>query len=198
LEFLWRAVGYDVAFIGLRGPGHAVPFERQGDPLGCGRRLVRLCCAAERRKQISMQATYLDVTEEAGRAFFTRRITGPVVMLNLLRFRAQADYSATPHLAPPEPIDGATAYQRYIEHTLPLLRKSGGNVILFGRGGPFLIGPPDERWDAALLVRQRSVADFIAFASDKEYLAGVGHRTAALEDSRLLPLVEAEIPPAND
>ena len=31
-------------------------------------------------------------------------------------------------------------------------------------------------------------------ASDKEYLAGVGHRTAALEDSRLLPLVEAEIP----
>jgi hypothetical protein len=38
----------------------------------------------------------------------------------------------------------------------------------------------------------------IRFASDKEYLAGVGHRTAALEDSRLLPLVEAEIPPAND
>jgi hypothetical protein len=41
-------------------------------------------------------------------------------------------------------------------------------------------------------VQQRSVADFMAFASDKEYLAGVGHRTAALEDSRLLPLVEAE------
>jgi hypothetical protein len=40
--------------------------------------------------------------------------------------------------------------------------------------------------------RQRSVADFMAFASDKEYLAGVEHRTAALEDSRLLPLVEAE------
>jgi hypothetical protein len=147
---------------------------------------------SERRKQMSIQTTYLDVTEEAGRAFFTRRITGPVVMLNLLRFRAQADYSATPYLVPPEPIDGATAYQRYIEHTLPLLRKSGGDVMFFGRGGPFLIGPSDERWDAALLVRQRSVADFMAFASDKEYLAGVGHRTAALEDSRLLPLVEAE------
>jgi uncharacterized protein (DUF1330 family) len=141
---------------------------------------------------MSIQTTYLDVTEEAGRAFFTRRITGPVVMLNLLRFRAQADYLATPHLAPPEPIDGATAYKRYIEHTLPFLRKSGGDVTFLGRGGPFLIGPPDERWDAALLVRQRSVADFMAFASDKEYLAGVGHRTAALEDSRLLPLVEAE------
>jgi uncharacterized protein (DUF1330 family) len=141
---------------------------------------------------MSIQATYLDVTQEAGRAFFMRRITGPVVMLNLLRFRAQADYSATPHLARPEPIDGATAYQRYIEHTLPLLRKSGGEALFFGRGGPFLIGPSHERWDATLLVRQRSVADFMAFASDQEYLAGVGHRTAALEDSRLLPLVEAE------
>ncbi|MEO6303022.1 MAG: DUF1330 domain-containing protein, partial [Bacteroidia bacterium] len=39
-------------------------------------------------------------------------------------------------------------------------------------------------------IRQNSVADFIAFASDKEYLKGIGHRTAALEDSRLLPLVE--------
>jgi hypothetical protein len=31
----------------------------------------------------------------------------------------------------------------------------------------------------------------MAFASDAAYLEGVGHRTAALEDSRLLPLVEA-------
>lgn len=45
-----------------------------------------------------------------------------------------------------------------------------------------------------MLVRQRSVSDFIAFASNQEYLAGTGHRTAALEDSRLLPLVEEEVP----
>ena len=60
------------------------------------------------RNQMPSQTTYLDVTEAAGRALFMRRITGPVVMLNVLRFRAQADYSATPHLAPREPIDGAT------------------------------------------------------------------------------------------
>ena len=82
-----------------------------------------------------MQDTYLDVTEEAGRAFSMRRISGPVVMLNLLRFRAQADYSATPHLAGAEPIDGAAAYQRYIDHTLPLLRRSGGDVVFLGRVG---------------------------------------------------------------
>jgi hypothetical protein len=135
---------------------------------------------------------YLDVTQEAGRAFFTRGVSGSVVMLNLLRFRAQADYSATPHLAPAEPVDGATAYRRYAEHTLPLLRKRGGEVVFMGSGGPFLIGPTEERWDMALLVRHRSAADFRAFATDPEYLAGAGHRTAALEDSRLLPLVETQ------
>ena len=77
-----------------------------------------------------------------------------------------------------------------MEHAEPFLMASGGDVLFMGRGGPFLIGPPEERWDAALLVRQRSVADFIAFAQNSEYLAGMGHRQAALEDSRLLPLAE--------
>ena len=112
-------------------------------------------------------------------------------MPNLLRFRDVADYSAYPQLAPDAPISGAEAYQRYIEHTLPHLRRSGGDLILFARGGPFLIGPPDERWDAAMLVRQCSVEAFMAFASDAAYLEGMGHRVAALEDSRLLPLAES-------
>jgi hypothetical protein len=33
------------------------------------------------------------------------------------------------------------------------------------------------------------VASFLEFASNPDYLAGIGHRLAALEDSRLLPLV---------
>jgi hypothetical protein len=136
------------------------------------------------------RTTYLEPTQESGRALFMRRISGPVVMLNLLRFRPVADYSATPQLAPAEPISGAAAYQRYIAHTLPYLRESGGEMRFLGRGGALLIGPADERWDAAMLIRQHSVEEFMAFASHREYLAGIGHRLAALEDSRLLPLVE--------
>jgi hypothetical protein len=119
-----------------------------------------------------------------------RRISGEVVMLNLLRFRAVADYSSAPHLAPAEPISGEAAYRRYMDHTTPFLEESGGKVLFLGKGGPYLIGPTDERWDAAILVRQRSVDDFIAFSQNAEYLAGLAHRTAALEDSRLLPLAD--------
>lgn len=133
--------------------------------------------------------TYLEPTQESGRAFFTRGISGPVVMLNLLRFRSFADYSATPEIAPASPITGEAAYRLYMEHTLPYLKASGGEVLFFGQGGEFLIGPSHERWDAAMLVRQSSVASFLEFASNQDYLSGIGHRLAALEDSRLLPLV---------
>ena len=136
--------------------------------------------------------SYLEPTQESGRAFMLRRIEGPIVMLNLLRFRDVADYSASPALAPSSPISGEEAYRRYMEHTLPFLEASGGEVLFTGMGDAFLIGPPDERWDLAVLVRQSSVESFMAFASNEEYLAGIGHRTAAVEDSRLLPLVPEE------
>lgn len=138
----------------------------------------------------NMATVYLEPTQESGRALMLRRIEGGVVMLNLLRFREVADYSASPELAPATPVSGEAAYQIYMDHTLPFLQKSGGEVIFYGEGGQFLIGPMSERWDAAMLVCQRSVEDFVAFASDRAYMAGLGHRVAALADSRLLPLVE--------
>ena len=134
--------------------------------------------------------TYLDATEETGRAFVMRNLQGPVCMLNLLRFKDTADYSATPELAPDEPIPGAAAYDRYIEVTLPHLHESGGEVLFMGSGEGFLIGPPEMRWDLAMIVRHRDVETFLSFAQNEAYLDGVGHRTAALEDSRLLPLTQ--------
>ena len=137
--------------------------------------------------------SYIEPTQEAGRLFVQRGVVGPVVMLNLLKFRDAADYSAHPELAPAMPISGAEAFDRYVRHTLPYLRESGGDVLFFGAGGRFLIGPADQRWDVAMLVRQASVASFLSFASHEGYLAGLGHRTAAIEDSRLLPLSEVSL-----
>jgi uncharacterized protein (DUF1330 family) len=94
---------------------------------------------------------------------------------------------------PSTPISGAQAYQRYIAHTMPYLTESGGEMLFLGQGGQFLIGPAEERWDMVMLIRQNSVEGFMTFAANQEYLAGLGHRTAALEDSRLLPIVELPV-----
>ena len=134
-------------------------------------------------------STYLEVTEAAGRAFFSKPIAGSVTMLNLLRFREVADYSAAPALVPAVSISGEAAYRLYMEQTLPHLAASGGELLFYGRGGPWLIGPPGEHWDAAMLVKQSSLQSFLAFASNPAYLKAMAHRTAALADSRLLPLL---------
>ncbi len=140
-----------------------------------------------------MKQSYITPTQEAGRDLVARNIPGNVIMLNLLRFRDTADYSGFPELAPDQPISGKEAFDRYIEFTLPFLKESGGEILYMGQGGPFLIGPADEKWDLVMLIRQKSVESFLAFSGNKEYLKGVGHRTAALEDSRLLPTTEFKI-----
>jgi hypothetical protein len=137
---------------------------------------------------------YIEPSHDAGRLLVQRGIAGHIVMLNLMRFREVADYADNPELAPAAPISGAEAFERYIRHTLPYLRESGGDVTFLAAGGPLLVGPEAERWDMAMLVRQSSLASFFAFASHDGYLAGLGHRTAALEDSRILPLTELPLP----
>ncbi|MFT4872952.1 DUF1330 domain-containing protein [Congregibacter sp.] len=135
-----------------------------------------------------MSETYVDATDESALSLFARNISGEVVMLNLLRFRAVADYADFPDLAPERAISGREAYQRYIDHTRPFLLQSGGDIEFLGEGGKFFVGPQDEHWDLLMLIRQDSLQSFVAFATNEAYVAGVGHRTAALEDSRLLPL----------
>jgi uncharacterized protein (DUF1330 family) len=140
--------------------------------------------------------TYLTPSMAAGRALIEAAPQGPVVMLNLLRFRALADYSEAPHLAPATPVTGAEAFEAYVAHTLPFLTETGGAVLFRGSatqtGGAYLIGPEAEPWDHVMLVRQNSLASFLSFNENPAYLAGLGHRTAALADSRLLPLSPAD------
>lgn len=131
---------------------------------------------------------YLDVTDANAAALFATNPQGEIAMLNLLRFKPVADYSQFPDLAPTTNVTGAEAYDRYIEHTLPFLHGSGGRVLFHGVAGEYLIGPVGIGWDSVLLVIQSSLESFMKFASDQAYLKGVGHRTAALEDSRLLPI----------
>lgn len=137
-----------------------------------------------------MEKKYLELTQEAGAHLFSKNIEGEVTMLNLLKFRKIADYSDNPDLDSDDQISGKDAYQKYMDETLPYLEKSGGRIILEGECDRFLIGPENEEWDYMLLIQQSSLQSFLAFASNPAYLKVLGHRTAALEDSRLLPIFD--------
>lgn len=77
---------------------------------------------------------------------------GPVVMLNLLKFR--------------EP-GGRDAMARYGQVTAPLVARSQGEVVYAGEAGPVIAGRED--WDTVILVRFPDIESFIALAADPVY-----------------------------
>lgn len=140
-----------------------------------------------------MAKKYINASPETGKAFYQNfHGKGKIVMLNLLKFRAIADYSNHEGIKPSGEITGEEAYQLYMDCTLPELEKAGSRIIYYGKSNSFLIGPESEKWDAVLFVEHESVLKFMEFAKNEDYLKNAGHRTAALEDSRLLPTKEIE------
>ena len=111
----------------------------------------------------------------------------PVIMLNLLKFRERAEYPPE-HQA--EPCSGAEAYGRYAEAVIPLIQAHGGEQVWHGQQAAMLIGPQDKDWHLAALVRYPTARSFVDMVTSPEYQAIVAHRTAALEDSRLIALRE--------
>lgn len=134
---------------------------------------------------------HIDVKFESGKKFFLEfQNKGKVVMLNLLKFKEEADYANFESLNPESKISGKEAYKLYMKNVSPLLDEAGSRLIYYGECNSFLIGPESEHWDAILLVEHESVKKFMEFAQNENYLKYIGHRTAALEDSRLLPSSE--------
>jgi uncharacterized protein (DUF1330 family) len=116
---------------------------------------------------------------------FQQQLPGgkPIVMLNLLRFRAEAAYRDADAQAP---CSGRAAYAEYSRQVLPLLDAVGGKLLWLGRAHAALIAPAGEEWDEVLLVQYPSKEAFMEMIGSAEYRAIVHHRTAALTDSRLV------------
>ena len=105
----------------------------------------------------------------------------PVVMLNLLKYREVAESG---HGV--DGMSGEAAYREYGRRFAELHPRFGGEPIWMGRVGKIAIGPDDEDWDIAILVRYPTRSQFIAMFRDPDYLAIAPIRAAALADSRII------------
>ncbi len=79
----------------------------------------------------------------------------PVFMLNLLRFKAQAD-----GIDAADGISGADAYARYGAGVTPFLDGLGGRVVLAADARESVIGPDQGEWDLLLVVEYPRAAPF--------------------------------------
>ena len=125
---------------------------------------------------------YVDPTKETFAAFRADDRPGPIQMLNLVRLRERAAYPDGREAT------GAEAYAAYGRDSGPVFARLGGSIIWRGRFELMLIGPPDERWDLAFIAEYPSAAAFLEMVTDQGYREHVKHRTAGVEDSRLIRL----------
>jgi hypothetical protein len=128
----------------------------------------------------------IDPTADQVRALRDAGPDGPVVMLNLLKFRARANYPAgSPHA----PCSGAEAYRRYQTAFVETVGDvSRAEVVWEGRVDRCFIGDASQNWDKCLLVRYPSRQHFLSMMANATYREALVHRYAGLERTILLQM----------
>jgi uncharacterized protein (DUF1330 family) len=114
----------------------------------------------------------LEPTPEQFAALAARPADAPVVMVNLLTFRAQG---------------GRESYLRYAQGVVPHLARVGGTVRYAGHSPSTVIGDGQmPGWDAILVVEYPSPQAFIDMVTDPDYLKVHEDRAAALDRGDLI------------
>lgn len=111
----------------------------------------------------------------------------PIQMLNLVRVRPLADYPED-HPNHGKGLTGLEAYRAYGRESAEVFGRVGGRQIWAGRPETVVTGPADERWDLAFIAEYPNAGAFLAMVTDPGYREVVKHRTAGVEDSRLIRL----------
>ena len=103
----------------------------------------------------------------------------PVVMLNLLRFKARGD-------APDDDVSGEDAYRRYMADMLPFIAERGARVLWSGVVNTQVIGKDAAGFHHAALVEYPSRKIFVEIATSPQVQRFGVHRAAGLEGQWLL------------
>ena len=103
--------------------------------------------------------------------------TGPVVMLNLLKFKAAGGAGGG---------TGASEYGKYSDVVINMVEAQGGKVLWMGKADQVLIGGESDEWDAVALVQYPSRKAFIDMVTSPDYEKAHEHRESGLERTVLI------------
>ncbi|RJP76538.1 MAG: DUF1330 domain-containing protein [Desulfobacteraceae bacterium] len=124
--------------------------------------------------------SFIHPTEQQIKEFLAKKESGPIVMINLLKFKKESEEDGK---------TGEDRYDRYMINVAPMLERVGGRLLWMGAVDGVFIGSDRDRWDRMLLVEYPSRTGFFQMISDPEYLAVHQDRELALETSVLLPAI---------
>lgn len=129
----------------------------------------------------------IDPTADQVRALRDHGPDGPVVMLNLLKFKPEATYPPEANMSPGSGAEAYARYQQAFSGDLQALTQA--EILYDGPVGQVFIGlagTPETDWDKVLLVRYPSRAHFLGMMADANYRRALVHRYAGLARTVLL------------
>lgn len=132
-----------------------------------------------------MIETYIDPSPANFQAFKDLPRDQPIHMLNLLLYRAEADYPEG-HKNAGKGWNGRRAYEEYGRASGPIFRRVGGSIVWRGAFQTMVTGPEDRIWHDGFVAQYPNAGAFFEMIKDEDYQRAVVNRTAALEDSRLV------------
>ena len=106
----------------------------------------------------------------------------PVVMLNLNRYRARAEYPGTPD----SDVTGREAYLRYGVVAFAAIQSVGGEILWATDAAETVIGCDHDVYDEVVAVWYPSRAAFLDLAAHPGYMEALAHRDAAIEQATLI------------
>jgi uncharacterized protein (DUF1330 family) len=112
---------------------------------------------------------------------------GPIVMVNLLKFRAKAQYKdgRDAHLS------GREAYMRYSVLVAKLIEARGGRVVYAGDVTSLALGKVESLWDEVALAEYPTRAALLEMSMSPEWREAGVHRAAGLEGQLNIETVPA-------
>jgi uncharacterized protein (DUF1330 family) len=123
---------------------------------------------------------------EQVQALLASDIQGPVVMVNLLKFKRVAG-------PPDEGLSGEEAYRRYGEQMAPFVTRHGGRLIFSGRAHTMVLGQSDVEFEMIALMEYPSKEAFAKITTEPEVAEFAKHRAAGLEGQWLIASTEMAI-----
>jgi uncharacterized protein (DUF1330 family) len=106
---------------------------------------------------------------------------GPLVMLNLNRYRERARYLVEPPGGESPEVSGREAYARYGIVAWQTITRLGGAIVWSTQATVSVVGEEEERYDEVVAVRYPSAAAFLELVADPRILEAAVHREAGLE-----------------
>ena len=121
-------------------------------------------------------------TPEQMQKFLQSDFSGPVAMLNLLKFKDKASYADKRETE----LTGQEAYGLYGVKMAPFVEANGGKLIFSGSAEFIMIGEVAHPWDVVAIMQYPSKEAFVEIVSNPQVQEFSVHRSAGLEGQLLI------------